>query len=241
MKNYIFPFVLCVLFSSGYAQQPLVVNKLLYKQSDLTASIQSRLDNNGNACGLLKVVSNDKTMTFEGSIVGEPEYKNGEYWIFLPAGTYQIRIKSSEKPPLMLNFRDYNLKQVESKATYELTFNYQSYDKLDMKEYRIVSGPRLKKYAISILTLPGLWTICGATTLEYMQRLSYLLGRDGDGWGEKHNCTILAYDEKTEDGGMAVYYYMLIVESMDDEDHAMFDAVIGHGGFEEKIYEVINN
>lgn len=236
MKRFFFSIVLCVLFGSMYAQQPLVVNKLLYKQSDLTASTQSRLDNNGKACGLLKVVSNDKTMTFEGSIVGESEYKNGEYWVYLPAGTYQVRIKSSQNDPLMLNFRDYNLKQVETKATYELTFNYQTYDKLDMKEYRIVSGPRLKKYAVAILTLPSGLTIRHVPALDCLKSISEVFAKSGDGWGEIRNCTILEWIQDGE-----VYEYKLIVETMDDEFDAILSAAAGHGGFEEKIYEVINN
>jgi len=77
---------------------------------------------NGKACGLLKVITNDISMSFEGSVVGNPEYKNGEYWVYLPQGTYQLRIKASKKEPVILNFRDYNLNQVESKSTYELNF-----------------------------------------------------------------------------------------------------------------------
>lgn len=228
-------FLLCSVMV--FAQEPLVVNKLLYKQSDLTASTQSRLDQNGDACGLLKVIASDKSMTFEGSIMGDIQYKNGEYWVYIPKGTYQIRIKASGKEPLMLNFRDYNLKQVDSKATYELSFRYKEYDKINMKDCKIVSGPRLKKYAISILTLPAGLTIKYISALEYLKNVASVIAKYGDAVGDKRQCTILAHGE---DGGEA-YEYKLIIETMDDEFSAILGAAIHDYDFEAKIYEVINN
>lgn len=107
-----------------FASEPLIVEKLVHKPTDLSASTAPS-DMNGRSCGLLKVITDDKSMTFEGSVIGSPEYKNGEYWVYLPAGTYLIRIKVSQKEPLMVNFRDYNLNQVMPKATYELYFKQQ--------------------------------------------------------------------------------------------------------------------
>ena len=236
--------ILLLSFWFGYilfveAAEPLVVNKLLYKPSDLSASINNKLDNNGKACGLLKVVTNDKSMTFEGSIVGTPEYKNGEYWVYMPEGTYMVKIKTSNKEPLMLNFKDYNLQKVESKSTYELTFYYKEYESITMWKssdsygYKIISGPSLKKYAISIMTLPYGWTIGGMSTLDYLKRLSNVLAKDGDCWGTKHSCTILAEVEDDE-----IFCYRLIVESTDSEFDAVLSWAAGHGGFEEKIYMV---
>lgn len=42
---------------------------------------------NGNICGLLKVITNDKSMTFEGSVIVTPEYRNGDYW-GIPSARY---------------------------------------------------------------------------------------------------------------------------------------------------------
>ena len=108
------------------------------------------------------------------------EYKNGEYWVYISPGAYQIRIKTNSNEPLMLNFKDYNLAQVESKTTYELTFRYQEYDWLVMADHKIIQGPNLKKYALSILTLPYGWTIGGLSTLDYMKRLAAIIARDGE-------------------------------------------------------------
>ena len=221
-----------------HAAEPLVVDKLNKKTTDLTSSVNQVLDNNGKPCGLLKVITNDKSMTFEGSVVGKPEYKNGEYWVYISPGAYQIRIKTNSNEPLMLNFKDYNLAQVESKTTYELTFHYQEYDWLVMANHKIIQGPNLKKYALSILTLPYGWTIGGLSTLDYMKRLAAIIARDGDGWGTKRTCTILADYECDDHINDNLYCYKLIIETSDSEEDVILGAAAGHGGFEEKIYIV---
>ena len=122
----VFISMLMILYglTSLFASEPLVVDKLIHRTTDLSASNAPK-DMNGNPCGLLKVITNDKSMTFEGSVIGTPEYKNGEYWVYLPEGTYQVRIKASDKEPVQLNLRDYNISQVIAKSTYELSFKQQ--------------------------------------------------------------------------------------------------------------------
>ncbi|MBD5268376.1 MAG: hypothetical protein HDS45_02085 [Bacteroides sp.] len=91
-----------------FASEPLVVDKLIYNRTDLSASNAPK-DMNGNPCGLLKVITNDKSMTVEGSVIGSSEYKNCEYWVYLPQGIYQLKLKSDKNDPLLLSFRDYNI------------------------------------------------------------------------------------------------------------------------------------
>lgn len=225
--------MLCGFINHVYASEPLVVDKLIHKTTDLSASSAPK-DMNGNLCGLLKVITNDKSMTFEGSVIGTPEYKNGEYWVYLPQGTYQLKLKSAKNDPLLINFRDYNIDKVTPKSTYELTFHVRDYDWLNMKDYSIVQGPRLKKYAMVVVTLPGTgWTVGGMSTLDYLKRMANVIAKDGDGWGDKHECTILA---EKEDG--VVRTYRLVIESTDDEFDAILGAAAAYGCFNPQIYEV---
>lgn len=218
-----------------YASDPLVVDKLIHRPMDLTAATSSKVDLNGKPCGLLKVISNDTSFKFEGNVIGTPEYKTGEYWVYLTAGTYMVKIKSNNHDPLMLNFRDYNIKNVESKNTYELTFHVTDYDKLFMKNYKHIEGPRLKKYAFEVLTLPSGLRIGGMMSLEYMQRLAKVLAKEGDGWGEKHNCTILGDTE----GGDEIVSYKLIMDSTEDEFDAILGAAAAFGGYHPIILQVV--
>lgn len=225
--------LLCGFVSPLLASDPIVVDKLIHKTTDLSA-LNAPKDMNGVPCGLLKVITNDKSMTFEGSIIGTPEYKNGEYWVYIPQGNYQLKLKSEKNDPLLLSFRDYNIDKVVAKNTYELTFHVRDYDRLNMKDYSIVQGPHLKKYAIVVVTLPGTgWTVGGMSTLDYLKRMANILAKDGDGWGDKHECTILAEKEDSN-----VRTYQLVIESTDDEFDAIMCDAHAYGCFEPQIYQV---
>lgn len=153
MKQIMFALIV-TLSIAAFASEPLVIDKLIYKPSDLSASSNLVNDINGNPCGLVKVISNDKSLSFEGSVIGTPEYKNGEYWVYMPKGTYQLKVKSDKYEPAMLNFKDYNLTGVDSKATYELTFNIHEYKPLFAGTYKVIEGTPLKKYISNVLTVP---------------------------------------------------------------------------------------
>lgn len=204
--------VLIILSSIEFVSaDDLVVNTLLYKPTDLSASTQQRLDQNGKPCGLLKVITWDDKMTFEGSVVGEVEYKNGEYWVYLTEGTYMVQIKTENKDPLMLDFRNYNLSQVQSKATYELTFYYGTYEPLIKRCNKHLQGPKVtKRYAIVLLTVP---------TLDYVKRMAKEMATDGDALGNViDDLTIMAFEDKEE--GVTLSYSLIYQE--DDELWARF-------------------
>ncbi len=231
--SFITTLLMLLCFASLMAAEPLVVDKLIYKATDLSA-YNAPKDLNGNPCGLLKVITRDNTMTFEGSVIGTPEYKNGEYWVYLPQGTYQLKLKSGRNDPLLLSFRDYNIDKVKSKSTYELTFHFSDYEVLDMGNYKIVQGPRLKKYAMVVVTLPGTgWTVGGMSTLDYLKRMANVISKDGDCWGDKHECTIIA--EKEDE---YIRTYSLVIESTDDETDAILGAAAAYGCFSPIIYMV---
>jgi hypothetical protein len=218
--------VLCALALIEFVSaDELVVNTLLYKSTDLSASTQPRLDQNGKPCGLLKVITSDDKMTFEGSAVGNIEYKNGEYWVYLPEGTYMLKIKTEKKDPLLLDFRKYNLSQVQSKATYELTFYYGSYEPLSKRCNKHIQGPKItKRYAVVLLTVP---------TLDYVKRMVNEMATEGDALGEKHDdLTIMAYVDAEE--GITMSYSLIYQE--DDELWARFFEDYFDYWFTPKIY-----
>lgn len=219
--------------SQIFATEPLVVDKLIHKTTDLSASSAPK-DMNGNSCGLLKVITGDKSMTFEGSVIGTPEYKNGEYWVYLPQGTYQLKIKADKKAPLLLNFRDYNIDKVTQKGTYELTFFAYEHAQLSRKYLTVEQGPKPKKFIVQLISLPHGWTVGGMSTLEYLKRMAKLID-NSEGFHYLNNvCSILA-DHDT-DG--EVESYRLIVETSDKEEDAILIAAT-YGGFDTKIIKVV--
>ena len=101
--------------------QKLTVEKMEVAPMDLSASTQPRNDRNGNPCALVKVQLATPGASFEGNVIGDTEFKKGEYWVYMSEGSYMLNIKHSSFLPLFVNFQDYGIKRVESKVTYVLT------------------------------------------------------------------------------------------------------------------------
>ena len=112
----------CLLIATvSLHAQKLTVEKMEVAPMDLSASTQPRNDRNGNPCALVKVQLATQGASFEGSVIGDTEFKKGEYWVYMSAGSYMLNIKNSSFLPLFVNFRDYDIKRVEGKTTYVLT------------------------------------------------------------------------------------------------------------------------
>ena len=120
MKRY---FLLALLLTCvlGLQAQKLTVEKMEVAPMDISASTQPRLDKNGNPCALVKVLLPTVGVTFEGNVLGDVAFKAGEYWVYMSEGSYMLNVKHPNFYPLMVNFRDYDIKKVEGKVTYVLT------------------------------------------------------------------------------------------------------------------------
>ena len=101
--------------------QKLTVEKMEVAPMDLSASTQPRNDLNGNPCALVKVQLATPGASFDGNVIGDTEFKKGEYWVYMSEGSYMLNVKHPNFLPLFVNFRDYGIKRVESKVTYVLT------------------------------------------------------------------------------------------------------------------------
>ena len=98
--------------------QTLFVEKLQIKTSDVSARTKPRLDVNAVECGLIKVLSNQKDVTFLEA-VGNVENKTNEYWVYASSGTKKLTI-SLGGAQIVVNTSDYGIDNIESKTTYEM-------------------------------------------------------------------------------------------------------------------------
>lgn len=112
--------VIIVLFSTMVQAQELTVKSMTASPTDLSASQYRVADLNGSLCGLVKVQIAASGVKFEGNVIGEPEFKTGEYWVYMSEGSYELHIKVPNYLPLELNFRDYDIMRIESLCTYKL-------------------------------------------------------------------------------------------------------------------------
>ena len=120
MRNILLSFVLLfAAISSAFAQE-LTVKSFKLAGSDLTAQTQPRKDLNDRNCALIKVGIGLQGVQFEGGIMGNVENKTGEYWVYMPQGNRQLKVKHTNYAPVMVTFADYGVEKLESNRTYEL-------------------------------------------------------------------------------------------------------------------------
>lgn len=108
------------LFSNivSFSQGIKVIN--IQETNSGTDAFHAPLDKNGHPCGLAKVQSVIPDLSFRGDVVGEVVAENNEYKIFMAKGSKQLVIKRPEMLPLVINFPDYGIEEISSKATYNI-------------------------------------------------------------------------------------------------------------------------
>lgn len=111
--------VLCWAVMTLVAQN-LTVSSMTAASMDISASQYERKDVNGDPCALIKVQLPAIGARFEGNVIGEPEFKTGEYWVYMSSGSQMLRVKHPNVLPLTVTFQDYGIKSVQAKQTYEL-------------------------------------------------------------------------------------------------------------------------
>ena len=100
--------------------QRLKVESFKLAGSDLSAQTQPRKDLNDRNCALIKVGAGLQGVQFEGGIMGNVENKTGEYWVYMPQGNRQLKVKHTNYAPVMVTFADHGVEKLESNRTYEL-------------------------------------------------------------------------------------------------------------------------
>ena len=120
MRNILLSFFLLFAAISSALAQKLTVESFKLAGSDLTAQTQPRKDLNDRNCALVKVGIGLQGVQFEGGIMGNVENKTGEYWVYMPQGNRQLKVKHTNYAPVMVTFADYGVEKLESNRTYEL-------------------------------------------------------------------------------------------------------------------------
>ena len=120
MRKILLSLVLLFAALSSVLAQELTVKSFKLAGSDLTAQTQPRKDLNDRNCALIKVGVGLQGVQFEGGIMGKVENKTGEYWVYMPQGNRQLKVKHVNYAPVMVTFADYGVEKLESNRTYEL-------------------------------------------------------------------------------------------------------------------------
>lgn len=121
MKRYFLYLLFSMLAVAGATAQKLTVEQLAAAGNDISASQHRRNDLNGQPCALVKVQLATAGAKFEGNVVGDVRYDAGEYWVYLSAGSKELRIKGNGFVACHVRFADYGIATVQSLQTYNLT------------------------------------------------------------------------------------------------------------------------
>lgn len=82
-----------------------------------------RKDNNGNICALVKVIIPTSKAVFEGSLIGNCDFKTSEYWCYLSPGSKFLKVKYPGCNPLMVRFESLIGGGVKGSMIYELVLS----------------------------------------------------------------------------------------------------------------------
>ncbi|MBR1916656.1 MAG: SUMF1/EgtB/PvdO family nonheme iron enzyme [Bacteroidaceae bacterium] len=102
MKKVLLVMIVMIYASSTYAQ--LELKSFKHDAADIDAVQYPKEDANHNICALVKVGLAEPGAVFEGDIIGKPDYKDGEYWVYLIEGSTWLNIKTKNYAPLRYDF-----------------------------------------------------------------------------------------------------------------------------------------
>lgn len=118
---FVFVFIL-VIVAEGSAQK-LRVDRFILDRTDASAQARPRYDLNEELCALVKVEVASSKAEFDGDIVAPaPEYKMGQYWVYMPAGATYMLIHVDGYLTQTVDFTKYQaIGKLQAGNTYLLT------------------------------------------------------------------------------------------------------------------------
>lgn len=121
LKAKILNFIFFIIFPISIYAQDIEVKKFEPLEKDQTAVTSPRKDINGADCALVIVQSLKKGMEFEGWVVGDVDYKEDCYWVYMANGSKHLKLKHPDCPTRDIVFGEYGISSLKSGATYMLS------------------------------------------------------------------------------------------------------------------------
>ena len=119
MKRVLF-FVFGILLCLGIYSQELQVKFFSLAATDISAQTQQRKDLNDAPCALVKVQFVGDILDVEGNVIKPLVKKGNETWAYMTHGSQQMKVLTKDYLPIMVDFSNYGISQVEKNKTYVL-------------------------------------------------------------------------------------------------------------------------
>lgn len=110
------------------SSQELVVRGFEQATTDITAKKYPKYDNNQIMGALIKVQTGIHDLVFKGLVLGTPEKKTGEYYVYMAAGSKFVQIAHDSYGTIRVSFDSFGISRLESKVTYILRLADSRYD-----------------------------------------------------------------------------------------------------------------
>ena len=119
MKRILFVLFGMMLCLSTFAQK-LSVESFSFAATDISAQTQPRKDLNDEPCALVKVQFVGDILDVEGNVIKPLVKKGNETWAYMTHGSQQMKVLTKDYLPIMVDFSNYGISQVEKNKTYVL-------------------------------------------------------------------------------------------------------------------------
>ena len=119
MKRSLF-FIFGILLCLGIYSQELKVKSFTLAATDISAQTQPRKDLNDEPCALVKVQFVGDILDVEGNVIKPLVKKGNETWAYMTHGSLQMKVLTKDYLPIMVDFSNYGISQVEKNKTYVL-------------------------------------------------------------------------------------------------------------------------
>ena len=108
--------ILFLLFSitQCYAQELRLEKDVTLLEKNIHAQRNTRNDEKGNPCGLILVRSTEPDLTFTGNVIGDIDYNNATYYVYMSPGSTKLTVSNGRRNMLNLKFSP-----LQQKTTYE--------------------------------------------------------------------------------------------------------------------------
>ena len=122
MKRILFLIFGMMLCLSTFAQE-LKVKSFSLAATDISAQTQPRKDLNDEPCALVKVQFVGDILDVEGNVIKPLVKKGNETWAYMTHGSLQMKVLTKDYLPIMVDFSNYGISQVEKNKTYVLVLS----------------------------------------------------------------------------------------------------------------------
>ena len=119
MKRILFLIFGMMLCLSTFAQE-LKVKSFSLAATDISAQTQLRKDLNDEPCALVKVQFVGDILDVEGNVIKPLVKKGNETWAYMTHGSQQMKVLTKDYLPIMVDFSNYDISQLEKNKTYVL-------------------------------------------------------------------------------------------------------------------------